>query len=332
MLEHRMIQDGFDPIVCKNQTFGETKLYFTVNGGYDYEMDTAILIVHGKYSIANMNDNRIDQEQIDYIKKQCPDGRPTVALLTYAGAGPYPQTYYFENDDDRKKAEKSKREQFLKVYSDFCKLLDPIRAMPFAGSYVLGGPLSKYNSIRGVADATEVLSLNDCGKISFVLDDGGDAEFDLTALTANKLRTNPYSYKDIDEYLHSIPFHGYTYETEFQPIGDKPLPLKRLCETIYQKAILKHSTEESWWICFKPKNSSNFLAFNTKENSGVIEKENVDDLKPRWEIHLDDRLLFLVLSGYYHWANAEGGSHLYSKRIPNRYVEEIQTFLYFFII
>ena len=332
MLERRMIQDGFDPIVCKNQTFGETKLYFTVNGGYDYEMDTAILIVHGKYSIANMNDNRIDQEQIDYIKKQCPDGRPTVALLTYAGAGPYPQTYYFENDDDRKKAEKSKREQFLKVYSDFCKLLDPIRAMPFAGSYVLGGPLSKYNSIRGVADATEVLSLNDCGKISFVLDDGGDAEFDLTALTANKLRTNPYSYKDIDEYLRSIPFHGYTYETEFQPIGDKPLPLKRLCETIYQKAILKHSTEESWWICFKPKNTSNFLAFNTKENSGVIEKENVDDLKPRWEIHLDDRLLFLVLSGYYHWANAEGGSHLYSKRIPNRYVEEIQTFLYFFII
>ena len=204
--------------------------------------------------------------------------------------------------------------------------------MPFAGSYVLGGPLSKYNSIRGVADATEVLSLNDCGNISFVLDDGGDAEFDLTTLSANKLRTNPYFYKDIDEYLNSVPFHGYTYETEFQPIGDKPLPLKRLCETIYEKAILKHSTNENWWICFKPKNSSNFLVFNTKENSGVLEKENVDDLEPRWEIQLDDRLLFLVLSGYYHWANAEGGSHRYSKRIPNRYVEEIQTFLYFFII
>ena len=74
------------------------------------------------------------------------------------------------------------------------------------------------------------------------------------------------------------------------------------------------------------KNSHIFYLLNTKF------KENVDDLEPRWEIHLDDRLLFLVLSGYYHWANAEGGSHLYSKRIPNRYVEEIQTFLYFFII
>ena len=60
MLERRMIQDGFNPIVCKTQTFGDTKFYFTVNGGYDYEMDTAMLIVHGKYSIANMNDNRID--------------------------------------------------------------------------------------------------------------------------------------------------------------------------------------------------------------------------------------------------------------------------------
>ena len=332
MLEIRMIQDGFNPIVCNHKIVGDTKLYLTVNGGYDYEMDTALLIIHDKFSIANMNDNRIDKDQIDFIKKQCPDGRPTVALLTYAGAGPYPQTYFFENDDERKKAEKSKRDQFLKVYSDFCDILDPVRAMPFAGSYVLGGPLSKYNPIRGVADATEVLSLEKCGKKSFVLDDGGDAEFDLSTLTANKLRTKPYTYEEIQEYLDSNNFDGYTYEKEFQPIGDKPLPLKRLCDTIYQKAILKRPTQEGWWICFKPKNTSNFLVFNTKENSGVKEKENVDDLEPRWEIHLDERLLFLVLSGYYHWANAEGGSHLYSKRIPNRYVEEIQTFLYFFII
>ena len=40
--------------------------------------------------------------------------------------------------------------------------------MPFAGSYVLGGPLSKFNPIRGVADAVEVLQLDKSGKISFV--------------------------------------------------------------------------------------------------------------------------------------------------------------------
>ena len=334
MLERRMIQDGFNPKVITNENFGQTKILITVNGGYDYEVDTAILIAHDNFSVANMNDNRIDKNQIELIKKHCPGGRPTVALLTYAGAGPYPQTYFFENDDERKKAEQSKHKQFLKVYSDFCDLLNPDYAMPFAGSYVLGGPLSKLNPIRGVADATEVLSLKNCGEKSFVLDDGGDAVFDLATGKSNKLRTKPYSNEEIEQYLNSINFEGYTYEREFQPIGDRPLSpvLWRLCNVIYQRAILKRPTQESWWICFKPKNSTNFLAFNTKENSGVKEMENVSSLEPRWEIHLDERLLFLVLSGYYHWANAEGGSHLYSKRVPNRYVEEIQTFLYFFIV
>ena len=146
MLERRMIQDGFNPKVITNENFGQTKILITVNGGYDYEVDTAILIAHDNFSVANMNDNRIDKNQIELIKKHCPGGRPTVALLTYAGAGPYPQTYFFENDDERKKAEQSKHKQFLKVYSDFCDLLNPDYAMPFAGSYVLGGPLSKLSS------------------------------------------------------------------------------------------------------------------------------------------------------------------------------------------
>ena len=331
MLENRMELDGFSPLVFSEKTFGKTRIILTINGDDYIEGDTGCLIIHENLSIANMNDCGIDQNQIDLIRKNCPNGHPTVALLSYAGAGPYPQTYYFENTEERKIAEKKKHDQFLKMYDDYCLLLEPDRAMPFAGSYVLGGPLSKFNPIRGVADAVEVLQLDKSGKISFVLEDGGDAEFDLQTLTANKLRTQPYSYEKIQSYLDSVPFDGYTYEKEFLPIGDKPLPLKRLCSNVYKKLIQNKQTKENWWICLKPSNHPNYLVFSTSIDQGVVEMNNVEKLEPRWEIHLDERLLFFLLSGYYHWANAEGGSHLLCKRIPNQYVSEIQDFLYFLV-
>ena len=96
--------------------------------------------------------------------------------------------------------------------------------------------------------------------------------------------------------------------------------------------IKNRQTKEVWWICFKPTNHSKFIVFNTSVDKGVSELDSVDHLEQRWEIHLDERLLFLILSGYYHWANAEGGSHLSSKRVPNIFLHEIQDFLYFLVL
>ena len=98
-----------------------------------------------------------------------------------------------------------------------------------------------------------------------------------------------------------------------------------------KKLIKNRQTKKVWWICFKPTNHSKFIVFNTSVDKGVSELDSVDHLEQRWEIHLDERLLFLILSGYYHWANAEGGSHLSSKRVPNIFLHEIQDFLYFLV-
>ena len=95
MLEHRMLLDGFKPNVFSDETFDETRIILTVNAYDEIEGDTGCLIIHKDLSVANMNDCGIDQKQINFIRKNCPNGHPTVALLTYAGAGPYPQTYYF---------------------------------------------------------------------------------------------------------------------------------------------------------------------------------------------------------------------------------------------
>ena len=148
--EIRQLKKQYESVLKKE---GKISLSSDVVDDDEIEGDTGCLIIHKDLSVANMNDCGIDQKQINFIRKNCPNGHPTVALLTYAGAGPYPQTYYFENSEERKIAEKRKHDQFLKMYSDYCELLKPERAMPFAGSYVLGGPLSKHNQNRGVADA-----------------------------------------------------------------------------------------------------------------------------------------------------------------------------------
>lgn len=332
LLLRRMKADGFDPVVTTERSWGETRAYLSVNGGYDYECDTAMLVVRGELSAVNMNDNRVDDEQISAIRAQCPGGRPTLAMLTYAGAGPYPQTYSFRNADERRAAEETKKRQFLGMYGELCQKLDPVRALPFAGAYVLGGPLARLNHMRGVADATEVLSLEKWGDRSIVLEDGGYAKIDLATLEAPSIRTAPYEPEDIDRYTSALEFPGYHYEREFSPIGDKPLPLLRLCKAAYDNTIKRHKTRDAWWICFKPDGQQDFLVLNTAKDEGVTLCHDVGNLEPRWEICLDPRLLFLILSGYYHWGNAEGGSHLICSRVPNRYDEEVHDFLYYLMI
>ena len=328
LLAARMKADGFNPTVASKKKYGETKVYLSVNKGYEYDIDTAMLIVHGDQSVANMNDNRIDEKQIAYFKSLSPGGRPTFAMLTFAGAGPYPQSYHFDKDEDRKAAEDKKRLQFLTMYQRHCELLDPVRAMPFAGAYLLGGPLAKYNPDRGIADAVEVLGMEGCGNRSLVLADGGAGEIDLKTLETTALRTKPYNPEDVARFTDAIDFSGYHYEHEFKPMGDKPLPLKRLCTAAYKNTITRTQTNEPWWLCFKPSNCDSYLVLNTGQDEGVSEMVSVDHLDQRWELHLDERLLFLLLSGYYHWGNAEGGSHFACKRVPNEYIEEVHDFLY----
>ena len=65
--------------------------------------------------------------------------------------------------------------------------------MPFAGKYVLKGDLSRLNKYRGVADALEV---KDFDKNAIILDDGGDAFFDLENLSASRERKEFYKYPE----------------------------------------------------------------------------------------------------------------------------------------
>ena len=56
----------------------------------------------------------------------------------------------------------------------------------------------------------------------------------------------------------------------------------------------------------------------------------VGDLEPRSEIEIDLRYLFGLVTGLYHWNNADVGSQYRPRRYPDAYVREAQGYLSFF--
>ncbi len=52
--------------------------------------------------------------------------------------------------------------------------------------------------------------------------------------------------------------------------------------------------------------------------------------QPRSEIDIDYRYLFGLITGVYHWNNAEVGSLYRVTRVPDRYDPDAQNFLNFF--
>jgi UDP-MurNAc hydroxylase len=327
-LERKMSIDGFTPIVITSDKVGNSQIHIFPNHAYENDnIDTALVVIKNELSVVNLNDNPIDYSQLEKIVAVCPNSKPTFALLPYSGAGPYPQTYDFDTIEELEIAANRKQEQFLMIYSQYIEKLQPVRAMPFAGKYFLGGSLSTLNSFRGVPDATIVLDRN--SDVSIVLADGGSATFDLNSLTATALRTNAYENEQVKDYLDSIPFSGYTYEKEIQPLANRSLPLILLIQSAYKKNISLSRVDRQFWLCFKPNNIEQYIVLDIHHDSdsGVKVLNDVSSLNPRCEIVIDERYLFGLLSRLYHWNNAEVGSQYRVKRVPDIYDREVYNFL-----
>ena len=326
-----MQAQGIQSSILSQTEFGETKLHiFTSNAheGQHEDIDTALVISRGDLSIVNLNDNTFDQMLIDKILSVCPSGQPTLALLPYSSAGPYPQTYAFETKEQLKGEALRMRQYELDQYNHFVQALKPIRAMPFAGQYVLVGPLARLNDFRSVPDATEVLLHNDN---SIVLADGGDAFIDLKNLSTSETRLEPYKPEDMDKFLKNINFDGYAYENELRFTEGRHIPLLSLTKSAYNKAIKDTLVKESYWLCLKPLGWDKYIAFDISNENEIKVLEAVSDLKPRLEIFIDQRYLFGLLTRLYHWDNAGIGSHYQAKRVPNdAYKREVYGFLHHF--
>lgn len=343
-LAKKIAADGHSKnlIVSNNLEIGDTLLKIIPNlTGSNSDIDSAIIIASksSKKSVLNVNDciyNDNFYEKINTIKKNL-DLEFTLFCLGYTGAGPYPQTYYSPIYESEKLLELAeiKKQEFFKRYLKAISKIKSKKRLPFAGKYFLKGDLSILNKFRGVADALEIKKFD---KDAVILDDGGDAYFDLESLTAFKTRKKLYNQI---EYLPSDNDYKWRKIIGFIP---DPVLLKRLLIKSIANAHKKSECNDNcyWsiytydspskivdiWSSKEPwKNFEPLFTFNCNKNTDPQKILN----KPKCHSHMfiESKALFAVLTGITHWNNYSVGSVFQVRRIPDIYIETMQKYINF---
>lgn len=262
-------RDGFTPTVIGSCRFGGTELTVIPHQGWDIDnIDSCLVVQYGKESLVNVNDCPADAALLTAIKQVAPE--PTLALLPFAGAGPYPQTWMNIPRPIRRAARERQRDQFLDQFCEWQHELEPEYTMPFAGQHVLGGRNHMLNVWRGVCDPLPLALLPS----TFVLDMWGT--FNITTGTADGLRT----------WLHPSPPElggpmGWDDETE-QPT-----------EEMLELAVANASS----------KVPAQGVTFKT-------ETLHVQVGTPLGTMLLEDKLLYRLLTGKTAWDTALTGSNV----------------------
>jgi UDP-MurNAc hydroxylase len=322
-LSLRMTRDLIPHIPITEELFGETRIHIIADPSQN-AINSALAVSHGGQCVLNLNDCQFIPEHMDEIVAVC--AAPEIALIAYTGAGPYPQAFEMPEHERILKATE-KKQQFFAQYTRVQAAVHPKVTIPFAGKYVLGGKLHRLNRHRGVADAVEVTEFD---PTAVVLADGGHASIDTTTLVPTAIRTERYPDSAIDAYALTTAERSMDFE---RILGDLPmadLPLERLLGKAYRNAISRSESETDHYFCADLTPNGWFVGNTNKNRPFFKVYESVTDLTPRTEITIDLRYLFGLVTTLFHWNNAEVGSQLWVRRVPDVYDRPARRFANFF--
>jgi len=328
-LSKMMVAEGIKHKICDTFTIGSTKFKIFPNESHSNDVDSALAVKFQdsfeKCSVVNMNDNRYNQRQVNEMREFI-GGDATVGLFSYALGSGHPQTFY---DLESRKLEQKKSEKIqlgIDRYLQFKEAFNPKHTIPFAGKYVLGGKLAELNEGRAVIDAVDMLEYDD--RAIILEDHGHGLNFGGNGWIRGDARLKPYKKELVDHRIKSISKNKMDYEKYFDSFPVDKMPLERLITKAFKNAIAKSECEEDFYICMRWQ--YNYFVMNVNKNKQACWFVNApSDMRPRWEIEIDPKLLFGLLTGVFHWDNASVGSHYQTRRFPDGYVERVQHFLYF---
>lgn len=320
-LAGKMRGDGLCGTVLSERTIGDTRIRIVPHRtGSINDIDSALILEHDGHRVVNANDIVFDAPTMHSLKEQA--GEVDILLCGYTGAGPYPQTYFALDDPQLAVAAQAKKEAFQERYQALTQVMQAKVNIPFAGQYVLGGKLAALNDCRGVCDATDMLALDDR---AIVLADG--AEIDTTSLIPSAVRTEAYA--GLQDRVDELADRRMDYERLFSADEIGQLPLRRLLSAAAKRAVTRSECDEDYYFVFR---LPEVAIVNARCNaSQPIRFEGpVHDVglpEPRSEIEIDPRYLFGLLTGMYHWNNAEVGSQYMTRRSPDVFNRKAQHFL-----
>jgi UDP-MurNAc hydroxylase len=317
-LSKLMTRDKIPHEIRSILVLGLTDIHLIPFGDSINDFDSILVMKRGDHSVVNWNDNFYKPELIKKTLALAP--KPTIALLPYTGAGPYPQTYY----EDPKSLEvfaRLQKELFLSRYMQLALALKAEIRIPFAGKYLLGGKLAPLNPYRGVSDAVEILALD---PQALVLADHGKGIVNTKEMQAGlkpfHIRVERYSKEAVEAAVAKIQDRPMDYELYLKQIPLEKIPFHRLLMQSYRNALLKSEQVDPYVI-----NIHYGAAFPFSMTIGKSEAKEC----PVSEITIDPHYLFGLLTGLFHWNNAETGSQFCTKR-TGHYSRAAQDFLNFF--
>lgn len=323
-LMNKMKADGISHRLFTQQKFGETELKIFLHDNPD-EIDSALGVKYHDHYVVNMNDNLYNPQQLKDVLTF--KGNPDLALLSYTGAGPYPQTYYDLDNPVLLQKAKEKKELFFARYRQMKETLVPKKVIPFAGQYILGGHLAYLNPYRGVADAVEVCGFD---PDAVVLADGGNAHINTLTLIPSAVRDSVYNQQEVIQFSESIQNLPMDYDLFFLGLPLEKIPLKRLLPSAYKRAHLRSGVNQDYYFCIKLSQNEWFVMNANKNTSVSVIATTLDNYLPRSEIMINLAYLYGLITCVFHWNNAEVGSQYCCRRVPDEFNRGIQSFLHFF--
>jgi UDP-MurNAc hydroxylase len=331
-LEKSIKSDGFKyQVNTEPLKLGQTVIsIYPHETGSQSDIDSACLVEYfcenKVHRVLNINDCIFDPV---FLSKFSEFGQLDILLLSYTGAGPYPQTYFELNDPELLVAAKSKKDQFIEQYLKIAEMVPSKVRIPFAGQYLLGGNLSQLNFYRGVSDLYEIGQIDSS---AVVLNDY-EGSIDTVSFRATGTKQSPTSVQAIEQRIEDIKHQPMVYEAipEWM-ISNKVLV--SLLSSAVMRARRKSECNQDYFFCFRlPEGNSAIInARKDSEAPLVITYDEFDSYMPRSEVVIDYRYLFGLLTGVFHWNNAESGSHLQVRRIPNIFSRDVQNFLNFLTV
>ena len=330
-LEAKMRRDGIQFESIEMITVGETKLTIIPHDlGSISDIDSCLLVQTNDYCVINMNDCIWDKsfyKSIDTIAKKYRDtNKNIIGLFSFTSAGPYPHTYYWDDEELQSKAD-SHKEHYLDLYLNKIREINCTINIPFAGQFILGAGLEKYNKYRGICDAAEVYGID---PKALVLDDYGEGILNLETLSFNGKRMAPYDDLIYSDRVNDISTRSLAYKTlSLHDIGNHYV-LRKLMKHAFSNAVRRAS--HGFDYCYRFYVDGTFLCSLDLLDKTFSFELPCPSRKISHTIEIDPQLLLCLLLGLEHWDNAEKGSMYRSQRIPDLFDRSAQSFLHFLTI
>ena len=311
--------DNCNPEIC-GKLFGCSSLD-SENGNTN--IDTLAIFDNKTQVIVNTNDcpYEISEKTAKIVSEQYP--KIDFLLVGYAGASSYPQCFNFSENKTKIEARKKTIKRLTDAIN-YIKIFNPKFFMPFAGKYTLAGKNHILNENRGEPDldfAVEYLTNNIGKKENKCVVLNSKESFDISSGKSSNdyIKINQNEKK---QYIKNVLSKlEYNYESEPFPELNSFLKLLPPCYDRFNNLRQKIGYETDTKVILGLTPDKSAIVSCNGNGYEIVENNQLKQIKKFISMNLDSRLLYWLLQGPQkaHWNNAEIGSHIQFKRIPDFY-------------